>query len=147
MSGFKQLSDYSDTKIAANHLTSSGAIAGNKIDATAFRRAHFVFSFGTPLAGASILSGAGIWQASTSGATFALRASAQFTSSFTTAQASNNLAIIDVGVDADNPWLLVSGFSAANSNFPAAVTVQLYNANNSVFGTNYAASAARIVTV
>ena len=147
MSGNKQLSDYTDTKIAAKMLTSSGAVAGTMIDATAFRRAHFVFTFGTPLAGASILSGAGIWNASTSGATFALQTDAQFASSFTTAQGSNAVAIIDTVVDAAKPWLLVSGLTVSGSNFPCAVIVQLYNADASTFGTNYGASAARIVTV
>jgi hypothetical protein len=150
MSGVKQLSDYSDTKLAAAPLTSSGDILGTKINATGFRRAHFVFVFGTPLAGAVIMSGAGIYNTSAGGSSsgaFALITSASFVSSWTTAQGSNQIGIIDVAVDQAKPWLIVSNFAAGVSNFPAACIVNLYNADASDFGTKYGASAARIVTV
>lgn len=150
MSGFKQLSDYSDTKIAAPFINSSGAVLGSKIDATGYRRAHFVFTFGTPLAGASILAGAGIYNTTATGSSsgaFVLITSGSFSSSWTTAQGSNQVGIIDVAVDQAKPWLIVSNFNVGNSNWIAGCTVQLYNADYSTFGTNYGASAARIVTV
>jgi hypothetical protein len=43
MAGRQQLSDYTDTKVAAKFITSSGNVVGTKIDATGFRRAHLVF--------------------------------------------------------------------------------------------------------
>jgi hypothetical protein len=150
MSGVKQLSDYTDTKLAAPFITSSGAVLGSKIDATGFRRAHFVFSFGTPATGASILAGAGIYNTiatgSSSGA-FVLITGASFSSSWTTAQGSNNVAVIDTAIDPAKPWILVSNFNVSNSNWTVGATVQLYNAEVSKFGTVYGASAARIVTV
>ena len=147
MSGVKQLSDYVDTKVAVGPNVTSGAITGTMIDATGFRRAHFVFSFGTPEAGASVLSGAGIWEASTSGATFALLAGAQFTSSITTSQGSNGCAVIDTVVTAASPWLLVSGYSMVNSNWLNSVTVQLYNFNTATPGTVVGATPTRIITL
>lgn len=150
MSGVKQLADYSDTKLAAAFINSSGAVLGTKIDATGFRRAHFVFAFGTPLAGASVLAGAGIYNTIATGSSsgeFTLITGASFSSSFTTAQGSNQVAVIDTAVDQAIPWLIVSNFNVSGSNWIVGCTVQLYNADHSQFGTYYGASAARIVTV
>ncbi len=147
--GVEQLSDYTDTQVAAPFINSSGNVLGSKIDATGFRRARFVFVFGTPLAGASVMAGAGIYNTiatgSSSGA-FDLITGASFATSFTTATGSNQLAVIDVAVDQAKPWLIVSGFTVSNSNWIAGCIVDLYNADNSAYGTNYGDSPVYIVT-
>jgi hypothetical protein len=117
----KKLADMVITGLAAAPLTSSGALTGALINATGATRARFVFSLGAPLSGASF--NGSIFQAATSGATFAAATSASLAQ--VTAGAGSGVAVIDMAVDSSHPWLQVSA-AAANSNWPASVTYDLY---------------------
>jgi hypothetical protein len=131
----KQIGNIADTKVAANVITSSGGLTGApKIDATGYGRARFVFNLGIPLTGASF--NAIIFQAATSGATFNSNASAVLAQM--TEGAGSCVAIIDMKVSSATPWLKVSGSGVGNSNWPASVTVDLYQ------GMNRAASPASV---
>jgi len=69
----KRLNDLADVKVAV--AASAGSVAplvATKIDATGFGRARFIFNVGNGAATtAAISAGIGVWQASTSGATYA----------------------------------------------------------------------------
>ena len=64
------MDDYGDVRLAVAQNTGPvGAITGIKINATGYRRARFTFAFGVPSTTANLSAGAGVWNASTSGAT------------------------------------------------------------------------------
>jgi hypothetical protein len=120
----RKMDDVSEVKVAVANSVTSGALAGTKINAAGYGRARFVFTFGQPLANAS-LSSAGVWQAATSGATFASIAAAQL-AAVTSGAISDVAMVLDTAVDPTNPWLLISGAMATSSIYHSA-TVTLYN--------------------
>ena len=119
-----KLDDRQYLSLALPSVTVSGAITGQvAINATGYGRARFVFTFGTPLASAS-LSSMGIWNSSASTAYVSI-SSAQLLP-MTTASMSNNVAVIDTIVNSAYPWLYISG-AMATSNQTVSATVELYN--------------------
>ena len=119
-----KLNDRQAPSLALAPITVSGAFTGaTAINATGYGRAQFIFTFGTPLASASMLS-AGIWNSSTSTAYVSI-AAAQLLP-MTTASMSNNIAVIDTIVNSAYPWLIISG-AMATSNQTVSATVELYN--------------------
>jgi len=120
--------DYEDVKpvVSPNAGTAGSSPTVIPINATGYRRARFVFSFGVANASGWISSGAAIWNAATSGATSAMIGSASL-AAITSGAVSQALAVIDVAVDQSYPWLLLSGFSVVSSAIVNAVNVHLYN--------------------
>jgi len=122
MANNKKFADYKTAKNAVVPVTTNGALTGVKINATGADRVAFIFSFGTPLADAAVSSGLGIWQAATSGATYA-RAGASF-GALTSGAINGVTAVLDVNVNKSYPWLLVSG-QMDSSNCPLSVVAVL----------------------
>lgn len=132
MANAKHLKEYFKVKNAIAPIQSSnGPLTGEIINGTGFDRAYFVFTFGTPLATASVSTGAGIWKAtagnSSSGA-YTQMTSASF-GTITSGSMSNHNLCIDVKIDQAYPWLMVSNMSLANTNVPLAVVCILANPN------------------
>lgn len=128
MGAKKQLNDFIDVKPAVpNSSYAVGAVTGTAINTTGFSRARFVFSFGANSGTTAALStNAGIWKASTSGATFSSIASATL-AAVTSGVLGNNVMVVDVPTDGDNPWLKVSGMSILSTAINASCVVELYS--------------------
>lgn len=108
----RRLNDRIVTKDAV--ANSGGAATGipivaTKVNATGYSRARFTFKMSNAATTASLSTGLGVWQASTSGATYALITSAAANTSGTLSGGANNIVVIDVPVDSANPWLQMSG--------------------------------------
>jgi len=123
----KKFSEYKAAVNAVVPLTTSGALTGVKINATGADRVAFIFSFGTPLTDAAVSAGLGIWQAATSGATYA-RAGASF-GALTAGVINGVTAVLDCNVNPSYPWLQVSGI-IAGSLCPLSVVAVLDNYQN-----------------
>jgi hypothetical protein len=121
-----RLNDRINAKNAVAPTLTSGVVTGTKIDATGYGRARFVFTFGSDSTNTgSLMTGAGIWQATTSGGTFSSISSAVL-AACTTGVVNNTVHIIDVPVIPTKPWLLVSNLSIMTSNLILAAIVELY---------------------
>ena len=121
----KKLQDIAMASNAILPVNSSAAITAVNlplINATGFGRAKFIFNLGVPLSGASF--NASIFNATTSGATMALVAGASLAT--ISAAAASCTAVIDMAITPTKFWLSVSA-AAANSNYPVAAVVELYN--------------------
>ena len=111
---------------------SGGAVApvvGTAVNASGFSRARFIFNFSNAATTGSLSTGMGLWQASTSGATFAQIAGASF-AAVTSGQISggaNNVMIVDVPVVGATPWLKVSGGSWLNAGVAHGAVITLSN--------------------
>jgi hypothetical protein len=113
----KKFEDYMVAKVAIDPIASvSGALTSKYIDATGYNRASFIFAFGTPAANASVVAGLGVWQATTSGETWARVTDASF-GAISTGIGSNANHVIDVRVNPTYPALIVSG-SLTGSTWP-----------------------------
>lgn len=106
-------------------------IVATKIDGTGFSRARFKFHFAAAATTASLSTGLGVWQAATSGATFALiaGASAAAVTSGVISGSANPIIIIDVPISPSTPWLQMSGSFNQTGNAHAA-SVELYHGVN-----------------
>jgi hypothetical protein len=106
-------------------------IVGQKINATGYSRARFIFQLSNVATTASLSTGLGVWQATTSGATFALiaGASAAAVTSGVISGGANNVVQIDVPVDGANPWLQLSG-SINQTGAAHSAVVELYHSTN-----------------
>ena len=106
-------------------------VAATKIDGTGFSRARFVFNFSNAASTGSLSTGLGVWQAATSGATFALitGGSAAAVTSGAISGGANNVIVIDVPIVPASPWLQMSG-SWVSTGVPHGATVTLYNGMN-----------------
>lgn len=127
----RRLNDSIDVKQAvANSAGQVGAFVGTAIPATGFGRARFVFSFGANAGtSAALSSGLGIYQASTSGATFALIAGA-ILAAVSSGVLSANVMVIDVPTSSGTPWLKVSGGSMLSTAIAHSAIVELYSGVN-----------------
>lgn len=107
------------------------AIVGTKVDGTGFSRARFIFQMGSAATTASLSAGMGVWNASTSGATFTRvsSGSAGAVSSGSLSGGGTNIIIIDVPIASANPWLQLSGDTTSTGVAHSAV-VELYDAVN-----------------
>src|SRR5690349_19443969 len=103
-------------------------IVGTKIDGTGFSRARFIFQLANSATTASLSTGLGVWQASTSGAAFALvaGASAAAVTSGLISGAANPIVVIDVPIKSATPWLQLSG-SINQTGAAHSAVVELYN--------------------
>ena len=115
--------------IANSTGPAAAALVGTAVDATGFSRARFVFHFGANGSSASVSTGLGVWQAATSGATFALITSANAITSGVLSAGAQNIVIIDVPTSSGTPWLKASG-SIVQAGTPHGAIVELYGAIN-----------------
>jgi hypothetical protein len=100
--------------------TTSTSLDVTSVNAFGWDRATFIFVLGKPSGDtANISTGWGIWQAATSGATYARMTSASG-AQITTGQGSNANFVVDVNVDQSYPWLRFSGFNVSTA-WPNAV--------------------------
>ena len=106
-------------------------IVGTLINATGYSRARFIFSLASKAGTGSLSTGLGVWQASTSGATFALiaGASAAAVTSGLISAGGNNQIIIEVPVAGATPWLQLSG-SINQTGAAHSAIVELYGGIN-----------------
>ena len=122
--------DFDDVKVAVSATAGAAAVVGGtKIDGTGFGRARFLFAFGDGSATtAAVSAGMGIWQASTSGATFAEISGSTIAAVTSGAISGNALCLeIDVPISSGTPWLLVSGGSMLSTASPHSCVCQLYH--------------------
>lgn len=119
-----KLDDRVNTLIAMPNSITSGALVATKVNATGYGRARFMFTFGQPLANAS-LGAAGIWQATTSGGPFTLIAGASL-AGISSGAISDQVAILDTIVTSATPWLQISG-TISTSNIYSSAVVELYS--------------------
>jgi len=127
----KRLNDFVVAKRAVAN-SAGGAplpIAATKIDGTGFGRARFIFQMGSGASTASLSTGLGVWQAATSGATYALVASAAAVTSGVLSGGANNLVVIDVPINSAAPWLQLSGSMAETGGTYSGI-VELYDGIN-----------------
>lgn len=124
----KRLNDIAVVKQAV--AVSGGAgpipIVATKINATGFSRARFIFQMGAVATTGSLLTGLGVWQASTSGATYARVVSAAAVTSGVLSGGAANIVVIDVPVTSSAPWLQMSGSFDSTGAAHSAV-VELYD--------------------
>ncbi len=104
-------------------------IVATKIDGTGFSRARFVFMMGSAATTGSLQTGLGVWQAATSGATYALVTSAAAVTSGVLSGGAGNVVVIDVPIGSATPWLQLSG-SMVSTGFAHAAVVELYSGIN-----------------
>lgn len=122
------------TPAVANSAGSTAAalpIVATKVNGTGFSRARFIFQMGSAGTTASLSAGLGVWQASTSGATFALIAggSAAAITSGVLSGGAGNIVVIDVPIGSATPWLQMSGSFVSATPTHGAV-VELYSGVN-----------------
>lgn len=129
MSG--RLNDYLDVKNAvAPNTGPTGALTGIAVNATGYSRARFVFSFASNSSTSAALSaGIGVWQASTSGATFSAITNASL-AAVSSGVLGGNTMVIDVPTSAGTPWLKVSGGSILSAAIANSCVVELYSGVN-----------------
>lgn len=114
----------------ANSNWAVAPVVGTAIDTTGFSRARFIFSFGANGGTTAALNAsAGIWKASTSGATFS-EITATRLAAVTSGVLGSDLMVIDTATDSANPWLKVSGMSILSTAINANVIVELYGGVN-----------------
>ena len=123
----QRINDFADVKQAVeNSSWGVAAVAGTKIDGTGFSRARFVFSFGANGGTSAALStGAGVWEASTSGATFTSINGGSMVA-VTSGVLSKNVMVIDTVIGSASPWLLVSNMSILSTAINMSCVVELY---------------------
>ncbi len=116
MGHIKKFEDYQVVQtVCPPHATTSTALNVTSINATGWNRCTFVFSLGTPSGDtANVSTGWGVWQATTSGATYA-RVTGASGGQITTGVGSNQNFVVDVNVDATYPWLRFSGFMVSTA--------------------------------
>ena len=115
--------------VAVSSGGAAAAVIATKVDTTGFSRARFVFNFSNAGSTASLSTGLGVYKASTSGATYALVASAVAVTSGVVSAGANNIVVIDIPTDAANPWLQMSGSFVSATPAHGAV-VELYGSIN-----------------
>lgn len=95
----------------------------SSINATGYDRATFIFGVGTnESVDAFLSSGILVWQASTSGATYAAMAGASFGTHITGGASKANY-VIDVDVSPSYPWLRVSASNCSSTGFYSVLCV------------------------
>lgn len=106
-------------------------IVATKVDGTGFSRARFEFNMGPGATTGSLSTGLGVWQAPTSGGTYALiaGASAPAVTSGQISGAANPIVVIDVPINSATPWLQLSG-SFPTTTPPHGGIVNLYSGMN-----------------
>ena len=115
-------------------VNSGGAATGipivaTKVNGTGFSRARFIFKMSNAATTASLSTGLGVWAAATSGATYALVASAAANTSGQLSGGENNIVVIDVPISSAAPWLQMSG-SFVSATPAHSATVELYHGVN-----------------
>jgi len=126
-----RLSETIDVKNAySNTAGTVVAWVGTKCDGSGFSRALFVFSFGNGAATtAEFESNLGVWEASTSGATYNSRATAVLGTAITSGVLSGGTVVrlVDMAISSGTPWLRVSGGSNVSTGVPSSCHVLLYD--------------------
>jgi hypothetical protein len=129
----QRISDVTQLKQAiANSAGAVGALVATAVDGTGFSRARFIFSFGNVAGTGALSAGIGVYEASTSGATFTAIASGSMAavSSGVISAGTNNVMSVDVPIKATKPWLKVSGGSMLSAAVTNSCVVELYNSVN-----------------
>jgi len=117
-----------DIKQAVSASATLGLIKGIALDVTGYGRARFIFSLNNGTATtASMSAGGGVWQATSSGATFA-EVSGTSMAAITSGVISGATPIveIDVPIAPGFPALQLSSFSVLSTGINHSVIVQLY---------------------
>jgi len=121
----KKQSDMTDIRLAvAPNTGPAGALTGIAVDGTGFSRARFIFNFGANAGTVAVSSGIGVWNASTSGATYSLVGSL---AAVTSGALGSNLMVVDVPIAGASPWMKVSGGSILTGPITNSCVVELYN--------------------
>jgi hypothetical protein len=117
--------------VSAGSTAAALAVVATKVNGTGFSRARFIFNMGNAGSTASLSAGLGVWQAATSGATYALitGASGAAVTSGVLSGGLGNIVVIDVPIDGANPWLQMSGSFVSATPAHGAI-VELYDSIN-----------------
>jgi hypothetical protein len=128
MGAKKRLNDSVDVKLAVAPNTGPvGGLTGIALDLTGYSRARFTFSFGANSGTtAALSSGIGVYQASSSGATFTAIASAAL-AAVSSGVLGSNVMVIDVPVSPSYPWQKISGGSILSTAISNSCTVEPYS--------------------
>lgn len=124
-----------DKIVAKQAIANSGGnaagipVVATKVNGTGFSRARFILNMTNAAGTASLSTGLGVWQATTSGDTYAQVASAAAVTSGLISGGANNLVVIDVPIAAATPWLQLSG-SFVNATPAHSAIVEFYNGIN-----------------
>jgi hypothetical protein len=112
----KKFGEFMAATVAAYPQTiTSTRLEASSINATGYDRATFIFGVGAPSSvDAYISSGALIWNAATSGATYTAVAGASFGTHLTGGNSQANF-VIDVNVNPSYPWLRVSASNCSST--------------------------------
>jgi hypothetical protein len=107
----------------APNVGSVGALTGIAIDGSGFNRARFIFNFAANAGTTALSAGLGVYNASTSGGTYALQGSL---AAVTSGVLGSNIMIVDVPVAVGKPWMKVSGGSILSTAISNSCSVELY---------------------
>lgn len=126
----KKFADYMVVQnVCPPQATTSTKLDVTSVNAYGWDRATFIFALGTPSGDtANVSTGWGVWQAATSGATYA-RITGASGAQITAGQGSNQNFVVDVNVDQSYPWLRFSGFMVSTA-WPNSVVCVLRSPND-----------------
>jgi hypothetical protein len=121
----KRINDVgTSTEALVNSNHPVGGVDGTKINAAGFSRVRIMFQFGANSGTtAALSSGLGLYQASTSGATFALVTSL---AAVTSGVLCRQVMVIDAPIASASPWIKVSGGSILSTAIQASAVATLY---------------------
>ncbi len=120
----KKFSDFMVAGMAAYpQAVTSTRLECSSVNATGWDRATFIFQVGAQSSvDAYLSSGILIWNASTSGATYAAMAGASFGTHITGGASKANY-VIDVNVSPSYPWLKVSASNCSSTGYYSVICV------------------------
>ena len=122
----RTMEDYVVTYPAVAPAVTSGALTGIAVDATGYTRARFVFHFGANTSTAALSAGGGVWNASTSGATYTSMSTAVL-AAVSSGVLGSTIMVVDTAVTAAKPWLKISGATITLATVGVSATCTLYN--------------------
>lgn len=127
----RRLNDLIDVReaIGVSAAGAPAAIVGTKVNGAGYSRARFIFQMAKSATTGSLSTGLGVWQASTSGAAYALAASAVAVTSGGISGNANPVVVIDIPINSASPWLQMSG-SFTQTGVSHSAVVELYNGVN-----------------
>lgn len=125
----KTLEDYVVTNPAIAPAVTSGALTGIAVNATGYTRARFTFHFGENTNTAALTAGAGVWQASSSGATYSSKPTAVL-AAVSSGLLGSTIMVVDTAVDQAYPWLKISAATITLGTIGVSATSILYNGIN-----------------
>jgi hypothetical protein len=132
----RRINDSMDVKVAvAASAGIVGAIIGTGVDTATYGRARFVFNFNNGAATTAALSSSiGVWKAG--GTAGSATTYSQYADAWLAAVTSGVLSsgsktmVIDVPVDPNSRWMIISGGSMLSTAMPHSCIVELYSGIN-----------------